>query len=82
MPVTPSGSLIQALSSLIQPAGGQATKPGKPAATEFRSHIDPVSAKLSGDDRPNERRQGHTNPSPSAPPEPPPGRGSLVNLLV
>jgi len=82
MPVTPSGSLIQALSSLIQPTGGQTAKAAKPAATAFKSHIDPVSAKLPGDDRPNERRHGNPSAPSAAPQEPPPGRGSLVNLLV
>ena len=98
MPVTPSGSLIQALSNLVQQPGktgqtGQAgpgaqagpaaqssaAKPAKATVGTFQQHIEGVARKPLGHGHDTGARQHAAN---SAPPAPPPGRGSIINLLV
>lgn len=81
MPVSPSNSLIQALSNLVPPAAkGPAAAPAKPAAQAFQQHIDGVLNKRNGQDQTAGQRQQHA--ANTAPPPPPPGRGSIINLLV
>ncbi|MEM1399908.1 MAG: hypothetical protein AAGF58_08505 [Pseudomonadota bacterium] len=82
MPVQPSGSLLQALSSLVQPANGGPAKAAKPPSASFQQHIDPVSAKFRGDEKQGDRRQNNTGQAPGAAPAPPPGRGSIINIVV